>query len=156
MKICLYIVGKTKNSGIEKEINEFKRRIEHYVKFEINTIIEPRERKNYSLEQIKKSESELILAKIEKSDFVVLLDERGKEYTSNEFASFIQLKMNSGIKKVVFIIGGAYGFGEDVYKRANELVALSKLTFSHQIVRLIFIEQLYRAFTIIKGEPYHH
>ena len=127
-----------------------------YIKFQLLVIPDLKNSKNLSESQQKDKEGELILAQIDTSDFLVLLDENGKRYTSMSFSSYLQKKMNSGLKRLVLVIGGPYGFGEAVYARCNERISLSPMTFSHQMVRLFAIEQLYRAFTILRNEPYHH
>ena len=159
MKITLLLIGKTESSNIEDIINGYVKRLSHYINFEIVIIkgLKHSSKLSFALQKIK--EGALILDKTKKFDFVVLLDEKGKQLTSVEFSKFIETKMTIGIKNVAFVIGGPYGFSDDVYKSYssnNNRISLSKMTFSHQMVRLIFIEQLYRAMTIIKGEPYHH
>jgi len=133
----------------------FTKRLKHYCKFEIVQLELPTKLKSSDSETIKKNEGELLLKKITPTDFIILLDEKGKEYSSVEFANFIS-KKSVHESSLTFVIGGAYGFSNEVYERANAKLSLSKMTFSHQLIRLIFAEQLYRAFTIIKGEPYHH
>ena len=155
MKTVLILVGKTVNKHFIAGIDDYAGRISHYMPFEIVTIPELRNTKNLSEEQQKKAEGDLILNQIQPSDSVVLLDEHGKEFRSVEYARWLQQKQQTA-RRLVFVIGGPYGFSDDVYERANEKISLSKMTFSHQMVRLIFTEQLYRACTIIKGEPYHH
>ena len=155
MKTVLIIVGKTVNKHFVAGIDDYAERISHYMPFEIVTIPELRNTKNLSEEQQKSAEGDLILRQIQPSDSVVLLDEHGKEYRSVDYARWLSQKQQSA-RRLVFVIGGPYGFSEAVYARANEKISLSKMTFSHQMVRLIFTEQLYRACTIIKGEPYHH
>lgn len=156
MKVSLLMVGKTDFDYIEKGILLYQERIKKYSSFETVCIKTTKKSKSVSPLQIKKDEGTGLIHKLQPSDFVVLLDERGKEIDSPGLASFIENKMATGTKKLVFIIGGAYGFSEEIYQRANEKISLSKMTFSHQLVRLIFMEQFYRAFTIIRGEPYHH
>lgn len=156
MNIKLLVIGKTDNTFLEKLIDDYQKRLKFYVNYQIEIIPDVKNVKNLSQEQQKNKESELIFKKIEDSHYVVLLDENGKEYTSLQFADFLQKKMNTGIRQLTFIIGGAYGFSPEIYRRANEKCSLSKMTFSHQMVRLIFTEQLYRGFTILKNEPYHH
>jgi 23S rRNA (pseudouridine1915-N3)-methyltransferase len=134
----------------------YENRLQHYCKFQRIEIPDLKNSKNLSFDQQKQKEAELILAKISNTDFVVLLDENGKEFSSVQFSNELNKWMNQSISKVVFVIGGPYGFDEQIYKRANLKISLSKLTFSHQMVRLFFTEQLYRAFSILKGEPYHH
>jgi len=155
MKTLLILVGKTVNKHFAAGIDDYAGRISHYMPFEIVTIPELRNTKNLSEEQQKTSEGDLILRQIQSSDTVVLLDEHGKELRSIEYARWLEQKQQSA-RRLVFVIGGPYGFSDAVYARANEKLSLSKMTFSHQMVRLIFTEQLYRACTIIKGEPYHH
>ncbi len=156
MKLTLIVIGKTDNDYINKGIDIFKSRLKHYLPFEIKCIPDIKNTKNLSTEQQKTKEGELILSNIENSDQLVLLDENGKEFSSVEFSKYMQKKMLSGVKNLAFVIGGPYGFSNEIYKRANGKVSLSRMTFSHQMVRLIFTEQLYRAMTILKGEPYHH
>lgn len=155
MKTLLLLVGKTQNKHFVAGINDYAERIGHYMPFEIKVIPEIKNTKNLSEEQQKSQEGDLIMRQLQTSDHVVLLDEHGAEYRSIELASWLQKKQNS-VRRLVFVIGGPYGFSETVYNRSNEKISLSRLTFSHQMVRLIFTEQLYRACTIIKGEPYHH
>lgn len=155
MKTILILVGKTVNKHFIAGIEDYSERISHYMPFEIVTIPELRNTKNLSEEQQKISEGDLILRQIQPSDTVVLLDEHGKEFRSIEYARWLQQKQQTA-HRLVFVIGGPYGFSDAVYSRSNEKISLSKMTFSHQMVRLIFTEQLYRACTIIKGEPYHH
>ena len=156
MKVSLILVGKTVNKHFVDLIDEYASRVKHYIGFDIITIPELRNTKNPSSDQQKQQEGELILRKLPQGDRVVLLDEHGKEMRSVEFSSYMENKMNTVSKRLVFIIGGPYGFSPDVYRRADEQLSLSKMTFSHQMIRLIFIEQLYRAMTIMRGEPYHH
>ena len=136
--------------------DEYVSRLKHYIVFEQIIIPELKNAKNLTFEQQKDKEGELILSKISNSDDVILLDERGKQFTSVNFASFLSKNMISSNKSMIFVVGGPYGFSQKVYSRANSLLSLSSMTFSHQMIRLLFIEQLYRAMTIIKGEPYHH
>lgn len=156
MKIQLVFVGKTSKSYIQEAIEEYAKRISRYTSFEIKTIPDLKNSKNLSENQVKDLEGNSILKLIESSDYLVLLDDKGKSFTSKEMANWLEQKQTQSIKKMVFVVGGAYGFSSDVYMRVNEKISLSKLTFSHQIVRPIFLEQLYRCFTIINGEPYHH
>ncbi len=156
MKICLLVIGKTDEEYLQKGIELFMKRIPHYISFEMKVIPDLKNSKNLSEEQQKAKEGELILQQLTSSDELLLLDEQGFETSSVDFARFLEKKMISGIKRLVLLIGGPYGFSESVYARANGKVSLSKMTFSHQMVRLIFLEQLYRAMTILKGEPYHH
>lgn len=155
MKTELILVGKTVNKHFVAGIKDYTERIGHYMPFEIKVIPEIKNTKSLSEQQQKDKEGELILKMIQPSDTVVLMDEHGTEFRSIEFAKWLQKKQNTS-RRLVFIIGGPYGFAQPVYDRANELISLSKMTFSHQMVRLIFTEQIYRACTIIKGEPYHH
>ncbi len=156
MNIELMVVGKTDSTLIEEIVTSYAKRINHYCKFSITTLADIKNTKNLSIKQQRTAEGEMLLKQLNESDFVVLLDERGSEYRSVEFAHWLQKRMNSGVRRLVIIIGGPYGFSEEVYARANSKVSLSKMTFSHQIVRAIFAEQIYRAFTILKNEPYHH
>ena len=155
MKTLLILVGKTTDKHFQAGITDYAERIGHYMPFEIVTIPELRNTKSLSEEQQKTAEGELILKQIQPSDTVVLLDEHGREMRSVDYARWLSQKQQTA-RRLVFVIGGPYGFSEAMYSRANEKISLSKMTFSHQMVRLIFTEQLYRACTIIKGEPYHH
>ncbi|RUA06301.1 MAG: 23S rRNA (pseudouridine(1915)-N(3))-methyltransferase RlmH [Flavobacteriia bacterium] len=156
MKIKLLAIGKTDDKNLIALFQNYEKRLKHYVKFEFQVIPDLKRVKNLSENEQKEKEGELILNKINSGDHLILLDERGTEYRSVEFSKFLQKKMNSGIKQVVFVIGGPYGFSEKVYKKSNGMIAFSKMTFSHQMIRLIVIEQIYRAFTILSNEPYHH
>ncbi len=156
MKITLIVVGKTKSREIRHLCEDYFERIKRYVLFEKIEIPDIKNTKNFSETEMQKQEGSLILKKIEDSDYIFLLDEKGKSYPSLDFAKHLQKRMNAAPKRIVFIIGGAYGFDEKIYARANEKLALSKMTFSHQIIRAIFAEQLYRAFSILNNEPYHH
>lgn len=156
MKIELAVIGKTSIGYLKQGIDEYIKRLKHYVPFEIKYIDDIKNTKNISEDQQKRTEGAKILSLLNKSDFVVLLDEHGKEYTSMQYSSYIQKRMLSGAKKVVFVIGGPYGFSQEVYDRANDKISFSKMTFNHEMIRLIFTEQLYRAYTIINHEPYHH
>lgn len=156
MKIELAVIGKTSIGYLKQGIDEYIKRLKHYVPFEIKYIDDIKNTKNISEDQQKRTEGAKILSLLNKSDFVVLLDEHGKEYTSMQYSSYIQKRMLSGVKKVVFVIGGPYGFSQEVYDRANDKISFSKMTFNHEMIRLIFTEQLYRAYTIINHEPYHH
>lgn len=155
MKITLLVVGKTTDSHIEALIQEYQKRLTHYVPFTLQVIPELKNTKALTSEQQKQAEGELILRTITPATDLILLDEHGKEYRSIEFADYVQKRMSSG-RDVVFVVGGPYGFSEAVYQRANGKISLSKMTFSHQMVRLFFVEQIYRAMTILRGEPYHH
>jgi 23S rRNA (pseudouridine1915-N3)-methyltransferase len=156
MKVELILVGKTSKSYFQDAIEEYVKRISRYISFDVKIIPDLKNSKNLSEKQIKELEGVAVLKQIDSSDYVVLLDDKGKSFTSKEMAIWLEQKQAQSIKKMVFVIGGAYGFSADVYTRTNEKISLSKLTFSHQIVRPIFLEQLYRCFTIINGEPYHH
>jgi len=156
MKITLLAISKTTEKYLQDGIAIYENRLQHYCKFQRIEIPELKNSKNLSFEQQKQKEAELILSKISNSEFVVLLDENGKEFSSLNFSAEINKWMNQSISNVTFIIGGPYGFDQSIYNRANLKISLSKLTFSHQMVRLFFVEQLYRAFSILKGEPYHH
>lgn len=156
MKITLLTVGKTDIEWVRKGLETYSSRLTHYVPFSVYELPELKNTSALTKSQIKEKEGELILRSIRPSDRVILLDEHGKEYRSIEFAEQIRKSMISGGKDVVFVIGGAYGFSDAVYSRCDGKISLSRMTFSHQMVRVIFAEQLYRAFTIIRGEPYHH
>lgn len=156
MKITLLTVGKTEDAYIKEGIEKYIKRLKHYIKFEIADLPELKNTKALSEEQQKSKEAELILKKLTPLDHVVLLDEKGSEFTSTQFSNYINKHMVGSASHLVFIVGGPYGFDASVHQRANDKISLSRMTFSHQMVRLFFIEQLYRAFTIIKGEPYHH
>ena len=156
MKIALLTVGKTDRDWVKQGLDIYISRLKHYIPFSINEIPELKNVSALTKDQIKTREGELILKNLKPTDDVVLLDEHGKEYSSVEFAEVLQRKISYEGKDIVFVIGGAYGFSEAVYKRANSKISLSRMTFSHQMVRAIFAEQIYRAFTIMKGEPYHH
>ena len=156
MRIGLILVGKTVNRHFVELIDDYAERVKHYIGFDITVIPELKNTKSLSPEQQKQQEGEMILKQFQAGDHVVLLDEHGKELRSVEFSIYMEQKMQTVSKRLVFVIGGPYGFSQDVYGRANEKLSLSKMTFSHQMVRLIFVEQLYRAMTIMRGEPYHH
>lgn len=156
MKITLILNGRTEDDYIIKGLSIYEQRLKHYLPFETIVIPALKNTKALSIEQQKQKEGELILKQVQGPDKVILLDENGKEYNSVDFSGFVQQQMNSGIKNLIFIVGGPYGFSDEVYKRANGKISLSKMTFSHQMVRLFFVEQLYRAMTILKNEPYHH
>lgn len=156
MKITLAVVGKMANGYLTDGINEYTKRLSFYVSFNIQYINDAKNTKKLTESQQKTQEGQNILATLDSSDYVVLLDEHGKEFSSVEFSKYIERKMVTVTKRLVFVVGGPYGFSEDVYHRANEKISLSKMTFSHEMIRLIFTEQLYRAMTILKGEPYHH
>ena len=156
MNIELIVIGKTDLKEVEALIAMYSKRINHYVRFAITTIADVRNTRKLSEAEQKRLEGEAILRLLNDSDHVTLLDEHGSELRSIEFAELVQRRMFSGIKRLVFVIGGPYGFSEAVYQRANSKLSLSKMTYSHQLVRAIFTEQLYRAFTILRNEPYHH
>ena len=156
MKITLLTVGKTDKDWVRQGLDIYVSRLKHYIPFSIVEIPELKNVSALSRDQIKSKEGELILKNIRHTDDVILLDERGKEYSSVELARIIQDKISYEGKDIVFVIGGAYGFSDAVYKRSNSKLSLSRMTFSHQMVRAIFAEQIYRAFTIMRGEPYHH
>lgn len=156
MKISLIAVGKTDVKWVREGVELYSSRLKHYIQFSMDEIPELKNTSAFAKEQIKAKEGELVLKRLKPSDEVILLDERGKEYTSVELARKMEERISRSGRDIVFVIGGAYGFSPEVYSRADGKMSLSKMTFSHQMVRAIFIEQLYRAFTIIRGEPYHH
>ena len=156
MKIQLIVIGKTNQPFVKQGLDVFCSRLEHYFPFELEIIPDIKNTKKLSVEQQKVKEGECIFQSLQYGDYIVLLDENGKEFTSVQFAEFIEKKSHTGLKRLVFVIGGAYGFSPAVYETAHEKVALSKMTFPHQLVRLVFLEQLYRAMTILNNEPYHH
>ena len=156
MQIDLIVVGKTDMREVESLVAMYAKRINFYCKFSITTLPDVKNTKNLSIKQQRSAEGEAILRQITDGDYVMLLDEKGEEFRSLDFAQWLQKRLNSGIRRLVLVIGGPYGFSEEVYARANGKLSLSKMTFSHQIVRAIFTEQLYRAFAILNNEPYHH
>ena len=156
MNIKLIAIGKTDNKNLQTLIDDYIKRLGYYIRFEIEIIPDLKKVKHLSEAQQKDKEGELILSKTDMSDVLILLDENGKQMDSVAFSGYLQKHMNSGIKTLIFVIGGPYGFSDAVYSRANGKLGLSKMTFSHQMVRLFFIEQLYRGFTILRNEPYHH
>lgn len=156
MNIKLIVIGKTDNINLQALIEAYQKRLSFYIKFDMEIIPDIKNVKNLSESQQKEKEGELILSKITATDQLILLDENGKSYSSLAFSEQLQKKMSTGIKTLVFVIGGPYGFSETVSAKANAKISLSLMTFSHQMVRLFFIEQLYRGFTILKNEPYHH
>jgi 23S rRNA (pseudouridine1915-N3)-methyltransferase len=156
MDIKLIAIGKTDKTELDQLIKSYQNRLMHYVRFSFEIIPDLKNSKNLSEKLQKEEEGKIILSKISNSDRLILLDENGQEMNSVGFSNFLQKQMNSGLKRLVLVIGGPYGFSEDVYKKASSKLALSKMTFSHQMVRLFIIEQLYRSFTILKNEPYHH
>ena len=156
MKVKLIVVGKTNVNYLKDGETEYDQRIKHYVNFEQLIISNIKKTKNLSTVQLKNKEGEKILSKINTGDYVVLLDEKGKQFSSKEFSNFLNEKNLTSTKYLVFVVGGAFGFSDEVYKRADYKLSLSKMTFTHQMIRMVFKEQLYRAFTIIKGEKYHN
>ena len=156
MKIKLLAIGKTDSKNLLPLIEEYSKRLGFYVPFSFEIIPDIKNSKNLSEKQQKIAEGAEILKRIEKSDTMIILDEKGKTYSSVQFSEFLQKKMNSGLKNLIFIIGGPYGFSDEIYQRSNGKISLSTMTFSHKMVRLFFIEQLYRGFTILRNEPYHH
>ena len=156
MKLTLLVVGKTDEPYLNEGIERYAKRLKHYIDFNIEVIPDLKRTKNISSEQQKLKEGEKILFKLSGSSEMHIFDERGESYTSRAFASFLQRRMASGIKELVLVIGGPYGFSDQVYSQASSRISLSSMTFSHQLARLLCVEQLYRAFTILKGEPYHH
>jgi 23S rRNA (pseudouridine1915-N3)-methyltransferase len=156
MTIKLLAIGKTDNKELQKLIEDYQKRLGFYIKFEFEIIPDLKNSKNLSEEQQKQKEGDLILGKLNAIDVLILLDEKGKQMDSVSFSNYLQKHMNSGIKQLVFVIGGPLGFSKEVYNKAQGKLSLSKMTFSHQMVRLFVVEQLYRAFTILRNEPYHH
>lgn len=156
MTIKLLAIGKTDNNELQKLIDDYQKRLGFYIKFEFETIPDIKNSKNLTEDQQKLKEGELILSKLNASDVLILLDENGRQMDSISFSNYLQKYMNSGIKQLVFVIGGPYGFSEYIYSKAQGKLSMSKMTFSHQMIRLFVIEQLYRAFTILRNEPYHH
>ena len=156
MTIKLLTIGKTDKKELISLIDVYKKRLNHYIKFQFEIIPDIKNTKHLSETEQKQKEGELILKTLLPTDTLILLDENGTQFNSVAFSNYLQKHMNSGIKQLVFVIGGPYGFSDAVYKKANGKIALSKMTFSHQMVRLFFIEQLYRGFTILRNEPYHH
>ena len=156
MNIKLLTIGKTDNKALQSLIDDYTKRLSFYIKFDLEIIPDIKNVKNLSESQQKEKEGELILSKLTPTDQLILLDENGTTFTSVGFSNYMQKKMNSGLKTLVFVIGGPYGFSDEVYQKAQGKISLSRMTFSHQMVRLFFIEQLYRGFTILRNEPYHH
>jgi len=156
MKILLLVIGKTDEDYIFDGLEKYKNRLKHYINFEYEEIPDLKNRKILSRDQQKKRESDIIFSRLKMDDKVVLLDEKGVSFRSVEFSKYLQKKMNSGIKRLVFIVGGPYGFDKSIYDKHQDKLSLSRMTFSHQMVRLFFCEQLYRVMTILKNEPYHH
>lgn len=156
MKILLLAIGKTDDKNLRQLIENYENRLKHYIKFKLDIIPDIKNVKNLSESQQKEKEGELILKKLQPTDDLILLDENGKQFNSVEFSTYLQKKMNAGTKQLVFVIGGPYGFSDTIYKKAKGKISLSKMTFSHQMIRLFMTEQIYRGFTILKNEPYHH
>jgi len=156
LKIKLLQIGKTKENYLQTGIAEYEKRISRYIPFEIVTLDDLKNTKNLTTEQVKEKEAEIFLKILEDAGRIILLDERGKKMPSLAFANFVQGQLNAGGKNIVFVVGGAYGFAQSVYAVAHEKISLSEMTLSHQLIRLVFTEQLYRAFTILHNEPYHH
>lgn len=156
MKIKLIAIGKTDEAFLEEGIEKYLKRLKHYHPVEFIVIPDIKQGGKYTADNLKEAEGKLILQKVQEGDYLILLDDKGKMFTSSEFAAFLQKKLNSVTTNLIFVIGGAFGFSPAVYQRANEKLSLSKMTFSHQMVRLFFTEQLYRGFSILRGEKYHH
>ena len=156
MKITLLTIGRTEDNYLKEGIEKYLKRLKHYIAFQLIEIPELKNTKNLSEDLQKDKEAELIFKHLSNTDQLILLDERGQTFSSLQFSAFINKKMLGSVQRLVFVVGGPYGFNERVYNRANDQISLSKMTFSHQMIRLFFVEQLYRAFTILKGEPYHH
>ncbi len=156
MKIVLLTIGKTSEKYLIEGITQYQKRLKHYTQFEIREIFNIKNAKSFSNAKLLKEEGKLILKQLQSSDHLVLLDDKGEDFTSLQFSKKLQSWMLSGKKRLVFVIGGAYGFSKDVYVRGDEKISLSKMTFSHQMVRLFFVEQIYRGYTILNNEPYHH
>jgi len=156
MKIKLVAIGKTDDKNLHTLIETYQNRLKHYINFDIELIPDIKNVKNLTESQQKEKEGKLILKKLTATDILILLDEKGTSFSSVAFSEYLQKKMNSGVKQLVLVIGGPYGFSETVYKKAQGKISLSKMTFSHQMIRLFVVEQLYRAYTILKNEPYHH
>ncbi|MFO7673939.1 MAG: 23S rRNA (pseudouridine(1915)-N(3))-methyltransferase RlmH [Lutibacter sp.] len=156
MKIKLLAIGKTDDKNLQTLIEAYQNRLKHYINFEIDVIADIKNVKNLTEAQQKEKEGELILKKLSTTDVLILLDEKGTQFSSVAFSEYLQKKMNAGVKQLVLVIGGPYGFSEAVYQQAQGKISLSKMTFSHQMIRLFVVEQLYRAYTILKNEPYHH
>ncbi len=156
MKITLFFVGKTEEGFVKEACDLYEKRLKHYIPLTIIVLPDIKNGGKLSSSELKLKEGELLLKQISAADYLVLLDDKGKQYTSIDFSSFFQTHMNSGLKNLCFVVGGAFGFSEAVYARANSKFSLSKMTFTHQMVRLLFLEQCYRAMTILRGESYHH
>jgi 23S rRNA (pseudouridine1915-N3)-methyltransferase len=156
MKISVINLGVTQDQYLKEGIIRYEKRLKHYVQFEMTYLNAPRPSRNQSFQVQKEQEGKILLTAVEKSDLAVLLDVEGKQYGSEAFSGYLQQAMNRGTRHLAFVIGGPYGFSDEVYQAVPHRISLSSMTFSHQLVRLVFLEQLYRAFTIIRGEPYHH
>lgn len=156
MQVTLLCIGKTGKKFLEEGEQEYLKRLRHYISFQMQIIPDIKQTKSLSQNQVKQREGELILEKVGAADTLILLDEKGKEYSSLDFSNYLQDQFNRGGKHIFFVVGGPYGFSDDVYQRANGKISLSRMTFSHQMIRLFFIEQVYRAMTILRNEPYHH
>ncbi|MDR1121740.1 MAG: 23S rRNA (pseudouridine(1915)-N(3))-methyltransferase RlmH [Dysgonamonadaceae bacterium] len=156
MKVSLIVIGKTEVSYFAEAIEEYRKRLSHYIPFEIEVVPELKNTKNLNEEQLKEREGACLLKQLQAGDYLILLDDKGKEYTSLQFAAYMEKKMHIVSRRLVFAVGGAYGFSQKVYATAQEKLSLSQMTFSHQMIRLVFTEQLYRAMTILHHEPYHH
>ena len=156
MNIKLILVGKTEEKYLREGIEIFEKRLKNYINFEMIIIPSLKDTKSLSPQIVKEKEGELILKQVSKYDKIILFDEKGLEFTSMDYSVFLQKHMNAGVKNLCFVVGGAFGFSDEVYKKADQKVALSKMTFSHQMIRLLIAEQIYRAFTILKNEPYHN
>ena len=156
MKVELWVIGKTAFSYLDDGIEIYEKRLKNYIPFQLVVYQDIKNAKNMSFDELKRKEGDSFMSKLTSDDYLILLDENGKHYTSVEFATFFEKQMIQGRKRLIFVIGGAYGFSDDIYQRANLQISLSKMTFSHQMIRVFFVEQLYRAMTILKGEPYHN
>lgn len=156
MKVILLVAGKTNDAWAKTAIAEYEKRLKHYLPFQIEVMPDLKSTKNLTEDQVKAKEAELILAWNKSGDVMVLLDENGEQYSSEGFAGFMQKKMNAGVRNLIFVVGGPYGFDAPVYAAVKEKISLSRMTFSHQMVRMFFVEQIYRAMTILNNEPYHH
>ena len=156
MKIWLIQIDKTNEKWLIEGTEKYEKRLKHYISFETLTLNAPKALRNKTVEEQKKEEGKMLQKALEKMDLVILLDEKGKSYTSEKFAAYLEKTGNEGKRNIAFVIGGPYGFSEEIYKTAHQKICLSEMTFSHQMVRLFFVEQLYRAYSIIKGEKYHH
>ena len=156
MKVELWMVGKTNFGYLKEGIELYEKRLKHYLSLELKVIPDLKNSKNLKADQFRRKEGDILLQKLQKDDFLILLDEKGKEFSSISFSKYMEDHFLSSKKRIVFLIGGAFGFSKEIYERSNSKITLSKMTFSHQMVRLFIIEQLYRSFTILKNEPYHH